>query len=65
VAFRPNPDPQIVTFDTVIPQAGIGLPGNGPGDDGFSSIEKELRAIACTKDPTLDGCDRVETEPPG
>jgi hypothetical protein len=56
VAFDPtvdSPDKQ------VIPQARIGLPGNGPGDDGFDTIELELNTIACTKDPTLQGCARI------
>lgn len=37
---------------TVIPQARIGLPGYGPGDDDFETIEAELTAIGCDLDPT-------------
>jgi hypothetical protein len=62
-----NPSAEAVTLDPdldspdkqVIPQGRIGLPGNGPGDDGYDTIELELNTIACTNDPTLQGCARI------
>jgi hypothetical protein len=63
-AFNPAPDANNPTFDTVIPQARIGLPGNGPGDDGFETIEDELNTLACRKDPTPSQCERLLTKYP-
>jgi hypothetical protein len=44
----------------VIPQARIGLPGNGPGD-GFDTIEDELNVAGCKLDMTNTACARLFT----
>jgi hypothetical protein len=60
VAYTPEPD--IETPDlAVIPTARIGLPGNGPGADGFASIQDELNYLACADDPSVNQriCDNL------
>lgn len=41
----------------VIPIARIGLPGNGPGDGVFDTIEDELNYEGCREDPMLRACE--------
>jgi mono/diheme cytochrome c family protein len=43
----------------VIPTARIGLPGNGPGEGAFETIEDELNAAGCMFDPEGRGCARL------
>jgi hypothetical protein len=43
----------------VFPTARIGLPGNGPGADGFETIEAELNFAGCVLDDSNPQCDRI------
>ena len=48
--------------EVVTPVARIGLPGNGPGDDPFDTIEDELNYAGCRIDGTLRGCEDLFEE---
>jgi hypothetical protein len=43
----------------VIAAARIGLPGNGPGADGFESIQEELNYRGCELDDSNPQCERI------
>lgn len=45
--------------ELVSPTARIGLPGNGPGDGDFETIEQELNYAGCLIDPTPRACERL------
>ena len=46
-------NPDVVLF----PTARMGLPGYGPGADGYETIQDELDAMGCEIDPTNSRCD--------
>lgn len=43
----------------VTPQPRIGLPGYGPGDNGFATVQAELQFAACQDVPDGPGCARL------
>lgn len=49
------PDPETEADDRlVIPQPRIGIPGLGPGDGGFNTIQDELNYEGCRRDPMVN-----------
>jgi len=53
---------EIPADEVLTPTSRIGLPGYGPGADGFISVDAELTYLGCVADRSGRGCDDVLAE---